>query len=98
MLYLGRGGDFAGGDLLGGGGMTTAADTAFFIVGAVSLVLCRLRRRTTLKPSSWVAEHLGVSDWPVGVLAFSTAFKSCRVTVYVPQRPLNRVLPVRALH
>jgi hypothetical protein len=83
------------------GDVSTAADaaigTAFFEVGVVSFVLCRLRLRTSLKPSPWVAADIGALDWSVGVLAFSTAFNSCRVIVYVPYRPLNGVVPLRAL-
>jgi hypothetical protein len=60
-------------------------------------VLCRSRLRTSLKPSSWVAADFGVLDWPAGVFAFSTAFNSCRATVYVQYRALNRVFPMRAL-
>jgi hypothetical protein len=82
-------------------GVSTAADAAvgigFFEVGVVSLVLCRLLLRTSLKPSSCVAADFGVLDWPAGGLASSMAFNSCRVTVYVPYRALNRGFPVRAL-
>jgi hypothetical protein len=55
-----------------------------------------LRRRTSLKPSSWV-EDLRASDGAAWLLAFSMAFNSCNATVYVPYRALNRVFPLRAL-
>jgi hypothetical protein len=76
------------------GGMSTAVHAAVFEVGALSFVLCHLH---LLKPSSWVAVDFGVLDWPAGVLAFSTAFNSCTVTVYVPYRALNRFFPLRTL-
>jgi hypothetical protein len=79
------------------GGVTSAAHAAFFEVGASTLVLFRLRRGTSLKPSCWLAEHLVVSDLPARLLAFSRAFNSCRATVYVPYRALNRVYPFRDL-
>jgi hypothetical protein len=48
------------------GGVCTASDaavnTAFLEAGAVSLVLCLFRLRTSLKPSSWVAADFGVLD------------------------------------
>jgi hypothetical protein len=44
-----------------------------------------------------MAADFGVLDSPAGVFAFSTALNSCRETVYVPYRALNRVFPVRAL-
>jgi hypothetical protein len=75
----------------------TAASTAFFEVRAVSFLLCRLRLRTSLKPSSWEAADFVVLDWPAGVFAFNTAFNSCTATVYVQYTALNRVFPVRAL-
>lgn len=52
---------------------------------------------TSLKPSSWVVAGFVVFDWPARVLAFSTPFNSCRATVYVLYRALNRVFPVWAL-
>jgi hypothetical protein len=64
----------------------SAVCTAFFKVGVDSLELCRLRLLTSLKPSSSV-----VFDWPAGACAFSKVFNSCRATVYVPYRALNRV-------
>jgi hypothetical protein len=82
---LGAGRRNSGGTSLGGvfTAANTAVGTAFFEVGAVSFVLFRFRLRTSLKSSSWVAADFGVLDWPAGVLAFSTAFNSCRATVYV---------------
>jgi hypothetical protein len=79
------------------GGVTSAVHAVFFEVGASSLVLCRLCHRTSLKSSSWLAAHLVVSDLPAGLLTFSRAFNSCRATVYVSYRALNRVFPFRAL-
>jgi hypothetical protein len=68
------------------GGVSTAVHAAFFEVGALSFVLCRLRLRTSLTPSSWVAADFGVLDWTAEVLAFSTAFNSCRATVCICHR------------
>jgi hypothetical protein len=61
------------------------------------LVLCRLRRRTSLEPSSWLAAHLVISDLPARLLAFSRTLNSCRATVYVPYRALNKVFRFGAL-
>jgi hypothetical protein len=78
------------------GGMSAvvqaAVGTPFFGVRVVSLGLW-----TTLKPSSWVAADLSILGWPTGVLAFSTDLNSCRATMCVPYRVLNRVFPLRAL-
>jgi hypothetical protein len=60
-------------------------------------VLCHFRLRTSLKPSSWMAADFGVLDWPAGLHSFSTAFNSCRATVYMPYRALNRFFPLRNL-
>jgi hypothetical protein len=78
-------------------GVSTAENAAFFDVGTLLFVFCRLRLRTSLKPSSWVAADFGVLNGPAGVLAFSTAFKSCRATVYVPYKALKRFFPLRTL-
>jgi hypothetical protein len=78
-------------------GVISAAHSAFLEVGAVSLVLCHLCSRNTLMPSCWLEAHLVVSDLPAGLLAFSRAFNTCRATVYVPYRALNRVFPFKAL-
>jgi hypothetical protein len=80
-----------------GGGVSTAKNAAFFEVVALSFVLCRLGLRTSLKSSSCVAADFGFLNWPAGVLAFSAAFNSCKATVYVPCRALNRFLPLRTL-
>jgi hypothetical protein len=77
--------------------VSSAEHAAFFEVGASSLVLCSLSRRTSSKPSSWLAAHLAVSDLPAGLLAFSRVFDSCRAIFYVPYWALNRVFPLRAL-
>jgi hypothetical protein len=58
-------------------------------------LLCRLRLRTSLKPSSWVAADFGVLHRAAGVFAFGTVLNSCRATVYMQYRALNRVFPVR---
>jgi hypothetical protein len=78
-------------------GVSTVVHVAFFEFGAVSFVLCRLRLRIFFKSSSCVATDFGVLDWPANVLAFSTAFNSCRATVYVPYRALNKFFPLRTL-
>jgi hypothetical protein len=44
-----------------------------------------------------VAANFGVLDWPAGLFVFSTAFNSCRATVYVQCRALQRAFPLRAL-
>jgi hypothetical protein len=79
------------------GGVSMAVHAPFFKVGAISFVPCRLRLRNALKPSSWVAADFVVLDWAAGVLAFSMAFNSCRSTVYVPYRSLNKFFPLGTL-
>jgi hypothetical protein len=60
-------------------GAIGAADTnIFFGVWAASLLLWRLRLRTSWKPSSWVG-FFAVCD--VVVLTFSSAFNSCEATL-----------------
>jgi hypothetical protein len=78
-------------------GVYTAVHGAFFEVGQVSFVLCRLRFPTSLKPNSWVAADVGVLGWPAGVIVFSAVFNPCRVTVYLPLRALNMFFPLRTL-
>jgi hypothetical protein len=62
----------------------------FFEAGAVSVVLCRLRLRTSLKPSSCVGFSVAL---PAELLAFEMDFRTFKVTVYVPCSALNNVLP-----
>jgi hypothetical protein len=70
-----------------------AVGTAFLEVRAVSWVLCLFRLRTSLKPSSWVAEDFDGLDCSAAVLALSTAFNSCRATVYVAYKGTKQGLP-----
>jgi hypothetical protein len=76
-----------------------AVTTVFFGVWAASLLLWRLRLWTSWKPSSWVGwfAACGVILLPVVVLTFSSAFNSCKATVYVPYSALKSVFPDRAL-
>jgi hypothetical protein len=83
-----------------GGGSTAsvhAVGPVFLEVGAVSSVLCLFRLWTSLKPSFWVAADFGVLAWLAGVLALSTAFNSWWASLYVPQKALNMVFPLKPL-
>jgi hypothetical protein len=92
---FGAGEGIPGGDLLVG--VSTAINATFFEVRVVLFMLSHLRLRTSLKPFSWLVADFGVLDWPAGVLAISTAYKSWIATVYMLYGTLNRFFPLRTL-
>jgi hypothetical protein len=67
--------------------------SAFFEVGAVLVALCRLRFRTSWKPSSCAGFPVGL---PADLLAFNIDLKSFNVTVYMPYSALSNVFPESA--